>query len=286
MSKISLSLLIIFLTSLRNSSLASDEVFSPIFITDSDEEILGQFPVKRVQLARIVSKIAEQKPKCILVKFFLDLPKDREGDLELANAFSRTKVILQCRIDNTEKRPNDFPAKFLPVNYHTSFNNLIQGKSGWIPLTMFSKEANDLGFADIQNTSYVPLFEQYQGKVVKSLYLCALEESVEKGTFKISEKALKGERSTLQIVSGSNVKISYPKEDNLRFFSATDLLTDKISQKNLKNKIVILGYDGRKIHSLDTPIGKIKAHRIFCYGLFSLHQQLTQVHNADFIRTK
>ena len=49
---------------------------------------------------------------------------------------------------------------------------------------------------------------------------------------------------------------------------------DDQSAETFKDKVVILGCDGNKIHKLHTPIGELKAHRVFCYGLFDMHTKL------------
>jgi hypothetical protein len=41
-------------------------------------------------------------------------------------------------------------------------------------------------------------------------------------------------------------------------------------QEKVKGAVVILGYDGKNIHSIETPIGKLGAHRFFIYGLRSV----------------
>jgi len=38
----------------------------------------------------------------------------------------------------------------------------------------------------------------------------------------------------------------------------------------VQQSVVILGYDGKNIHSIETPLGPLGAHRFFNCGLMSL----------------
>jgi len=271
-----ISLLIAFALSWPVFLHASDKVVTPIFITESDELEYGAFSISRAYLANAIEKISDGEPKGIILKLFIDRPKDEEGDLLLAKSLLRTNVILQCRIDDTETQPNEFPERFYSKKRDAKFRGLLKGDKGWITLPMLVTNAFDLGFADIRSASSLPLFVQYKGKVAKSITLCGLEMAFGSSNLKISKNSLRVGDTSVQVSTNSNVAILFPKEDNLRFYSLSDLMNDKIPPERLKDRIVILGYDGPKIHALDTPIGKVKAHRVFCYGLSSLHDQLSR----------
>ena len=43
----------------------------------------------------------------------------------------------------------------------------------------------------------------------------------------------------------------------------------------LKDRVVIVGYDGARMETNKTRIGAVKGHRLFCYQLFSLYRELT-----------
>ena len=52
-----------------------------------------------------------------------------------------------------------------------------------------------------------------------------------------------------------------------------DLLEKAAMPGTLKDKVVILGYDGERIDRFETPAGKVKAHRLFVYGLDALYRK-------------
>ncbi|MBU6400980.1 MAG: hypothetical protein KGS61_11720 [Verrucomicrobia bacterium] len=67
----------------------------------------------------------------------------------------------------------------------------------------------------------------------------------------------------------------FPSRDDLEYIGFDALLDGKLDAKTFHDKVVILGYDGNRMQKLPTPMGEIKAHRLFCYGLFDLYRRMT-----------
>lgn len=42
----------------------------------------------------------------------------------------------------------------------------------------------------------------------------------------------------------------------------------------VKDRVVILAYDSSRFEAVDTPLGKIRPHRVFDYALISMYRQL------------
>jgi hypothetical protein len=64
-------------------------------------------------------------------------------------------------------------------------------------------------------------------------------------------------------LDGKNcVRPPWPRKDALDYIPFLDVLRGARSVTRLKEKVVIIGYDGPGMHSFDTPAGKIKAHRL------------------------
>lgn len=59
-------------------------------------------------------------------------------------------------------------------------------------------------------------------------------------------------------------------------WSLVGLLNGKMESGRLKDRVVILGYDGAKIHTVPTPLGRIRAHRLFYYGLVSIMRRFEE----------
>lgn len=55
------------------------EPFRVVFIDDQSADKLGGFPLPRKVLAEGIEAIAAQKPRGIILKLFIDQPKDSQG---------------------------------------------------------------------------------------------------------------------------------------------------------------------------------------------------------------
>jgi len=245
--------------------------FAVVFIDAATEAQLGQFPLDRSILAKGIRQAANLGAKGVVLKLFLDQPKNEVGDLLLEQAMTTTPVLLQARMDDMEARPNSFPARFALPSLEAQAQ--VSGKSGWIPLTRFSDHAAGIGFVDF-STAVVPLLETYQSQTVKSLAVCCIElatgtqASIEPG------KRLKFGAQELRVDERNCVTVRLPTEDNLKYIPFHLLVAGEIPSSQIKGKIVIIGYDGAQIQYLPTSIGAIRAHRFFVYALKSIYEQL------------
>ena len=52
------------------------------------------------------------------------------------------------------------------------------------------------------------------------------------------------------------------------------VLNGSVSLGQFRGKVIILGYDGRRIHSIKTKWGEIKAHRLLVQSLLALREDL------------
>ena len=127
---------------------------------------------------------------------------------------------------------------------------------------------------DFSDPEKVPIIEQYQGAAVKSLYLCAVELALGQTAEVFPGKKLVIGKQEVALTEESEISVTLPAKDELDYTPFHDVVDGKVKLKCFENKVVILGYDGTKIHSINTSSGKIKAHRFFCYGLASLYRRV------------
>jgi CHASE2 domain-containing sensor protein len=253
---------------------AAESPFALVLIDAKSEQELGAFPFERAITARGVRQLKSIGAKAVVLKFFFDQPRTATGDTSLAEAISVLPVALQARIDDTEAAPNQLPARFFVEGLNLGGSSVISGKSGWMPLPSLADRAAAVGFVDVASTSRVPVLESYQGRFVKSLYLCALEMAfdgqalIEPG----KELTLAGRR--IRLDAANSVPAEFPRVDALDYVPFHELLSNPAVAGKLKGKVVVLGYDGAKMHTLATPVGPRKAHRVFWHGLQSLWHQL------------
>ena len=269
-----LRLIILLLVSVPMTAFGGDfeRDFTVVFITQATEAKYGRFPFDRSLVAQAVEQAADAGAKGVILKFFLDRQsKTSEGDRRLATALSRVPVLLQARLDDSEKAPNSLEGRFtLPG---ASFKTAVSGSSGWIPLPEFSRRAHDVCFVDF-DSSPAPIVEKYQDKTVKSLLACAVELAVgHKAVIRpVKDISIAGQTAFLD--SLNRVTITLRHEKALATFDFNSLLDGSIPPSALRNKVVVIGYDGPSIPQVSSPVGTMGAHRLFVLMLKEFYESM------------
>ena len=246
--------------------------FRAVFVTDDDTARLGGYPLPRKCYGDALYAAQKAGAKAVIIKFFIDQPgPDPTQDAYLGAAIKNCglPVVLQARIDADEIKPNVLPERFyrdaLPIQAGS-----VSGETGWIPLPSLAAAATAVGFIDALHPE--PLIEIYRGRPVPSLALCALELALGQATWTDTTVTLGGHALPLR---RGGIIPPYPLEDLLRPISLSALL-DGTANKEVKGEIIVLGYDGKNMHTFPTPIGPIKAHRLFFYELNASYLLLTR----------
>lgn len=245
--------------------------FAVVFADATTEAKLGELPLDRTLLVKAIESAAKAGARGVILKFFLDRPRQPSSDQALAHAMTRLPVLLQARIDDAQARSNDLPTRFLlPGDPRTT---AIRGTEGWIPIPLFSAPAHDICFVDF-SSSTVPLIESYRGASVKSLLLCAVELAT-------GERAISSATGTLTFMgralpTDERFRLSVPIADRrpLETLTLHDLLDGTIAASSLQGKVVILAYDGPHIDRLESGYGTVGAHRLFVLLLRDFYQSL------------
>ena len=238
--------------------------FQAVLINDADvAEFGGRFPLPRRQLAAAVAAASRAEARAVVLKFFIDRPADDPDDdaaLALAIKQAKRSVVLQANVEPTEGAASRLPERFLRKDLPQS-GDFIKGNKSWLPLAIFTDGATAIGFIDGLNPA--PLVESYQGHTVPSLLLVALELALGKASFEPGRVTL-GTKSLP--LSGGKISLPYPRHDDLKPISLSALLAGR-ANRQLKDAVVIIGYDGKYMDTFPTPIGGIKKHRLFFYEL-------------------
>jgi hypothetical protein len=247
---------------------ASLSPFVFVMIDSQTETRYGTLPFNRALIAKAIDKLAAAKAKGIILKFFYDLPSTEDRDLSLEMSICAAPVALQATLNDVEGSTNTVEEKFIMVGKPLStIPPLFADTKGFIPLRRFSKCAQAVGFVDSTATE-IPLLEVYQGHMVKSLWSVALEmASNRKVKIDDSGSVWLGEKH-MSIMH----PVNFPSTNTLPYIPFHDVLDDtsKTWQSKVQQSIVILGYDGKNIHSIETPIGPLSAHRFFINALMSV----------------
>lgn len=246
--------------------------FAFVLIDAKTEQSLGPFPYDRSVYAKAVAEAAAAGARGVVLKFFLDQPKTEAGDLAFVEAMAKTRVILQARVDDTERRPNTLPGKFTLGPAGAINAGTIGGNSGWIPLPDMAARAHAIGFIDNISIERMPLVERYRGDYVKSLFTCCLELAFGESAQVTPGKVVRFGSKVLALDAQNHASVRYPAADDLQYIPLVDVLVGR-ARPALKDRVVVIGWDGPAFEPIDTPMGKVRPHRVFCYALLSLYEQ-------------
>lgn len=251
--------------------------FEAVFVDAKTERVLGPFPYDRAVYAGAVRRLREAGAKAVVVKFFLDQPKGPEGDAALAAEMKGIPCFLQARLDDAEPSPNPMPARFAVAGATGTFSRSLAAGSGWIPAPAFADAAAGGGFVDVRSAEEplrVPVAFRFQGRVYTSLHLAVLQSMLGPLGIEDGKSAAMGGVS-VPLDPSNEVVVRLPASDSLAPASLSDLLAGTVDPARFKGKVVVLGYDGGKQGDFVTPIGRLRAHRLFYYSLLDLHRRFT-----------
>jgi len=237
-------------------------------IDSQTEAICGGLPFNRALIAKAIDRLTAAKAKGIVIKFFYDLPATEEADRLLEQSICAAPIALQASLNDDEGTTNRLEAKFqIDAVGIRGFPSLFVGDKALIPLERFRRCAKAVGFVDA-TASEIPLVEIYQGTMVKSLPLVALEMASNQN----AEIAPSGQVRLGATRMDLMHHIEFPKTNSLSYVPFHEVIGDttKAWQAKVQNAVVILAYDGKSIHSIETPLGPMSAHRFFICGLLSL----------------
>jgi CHASE2 domain-containing sensor protein len=249
--------------------------FTLVMLDTESEKHLGGFPPDRKLVAEAVNRLAAAGARGVVLKFFYDhAAKTPASDNALAAAMTKLPVALQAGMDDNEILPNELPARFAPDRISGDYRRALTGRSGWIPVTELSKVAAEVGFVDVSGPDRVPAIENYQGRPVKSLTLVALEMATGERAQIVSGENVQLGKSQLKLDADNQIVLRPIVPGELTYIPFHELLDGKVDTHRLHDKVVVIGYDGNKMHALTTAAGPIKAHRLFYLGLLDAFGQL------------
>ena len=269
-----LTALLLFLGTIGSFAAEFEDRFAVVLIDAETEAKLGAFPLDRLHYAKALDRAAELGARGVVFKFFFDQPRNAASDAALAKAMTNLPVALQACFDNSEAKPNPLPTRFILPG--VSPGSSLAGESGWLPLPSLAAKARDVGFVDFdpQTPDRAPLIEAYQGKAVKNLALVCLELATGEKAVVESGKRVRLGAATIPVDERNFAQLGSFAGAKLNAIPFHSFLSGETPRAAIEGKTVLFGYDGPKLHSIETDAGPIHAHRYFILGLKSLHDRL------------
>ncbi len=238
-----------------------EDRFAVVLIDAETEAKVGAFPLDRIHYAKALERATELKAKAVVFKFFFDQSRNAASDAALTRAMTNLPVVLQACFDNSEPKPNPLPARFTVAGVHPGSS--LAGRSGWLPLPALAERARDIGFVDFdpQTPDKAPLVEAYQGKTVKNLSLVCLELATGQKAVVESGKRVRLGTATIPVDARNFAQLGSFVGGKLNVIPLHAFLSGETPRSAVEGRIVIFGYDGPKLHSVETDAGAVKAHR-------------------------
>ncbi|MCP3850956.1 MAG: CHASE2 domain-containing protein [Gammaproteobacteria bacterium] len=259
-------LLVLIYVSVKADSF--EDKYVAVFIDSTTEEKLGSLPLDRSLFAKAIERLKSANAKGVILKFFLDLPKEKLSDKQLADSIKGFPVVLQARIENGEVNPNLLPKKF---TLSGKLKASITGRSGWIPTPQFLENAKDVCFIDFEGFP-LPALEKYKENGVKSLFLCALELGVNQSAKFAFGRKVEIAHLSYDLDSLNRFSTVVPPSKEFEYIRFSDIFENENYAGKVRGKVVIIGYTGPKIHNIKTEFGGIPAHEYFVRLLHSLYE--------------
>jgi hypothetical protein len=245
-----------------------EDKFVAVFIDSVTEEKYGQLPIERGLFAEVITLLKAANAKGVIFKFFLDLPKNEHSDKKLAESIKGFPTVLQARIENSENNPNHLQDRFTLTE---ELEASITGRSGWIPTLQLAENAKDVCFVDFEGFP-LPSIEEYRGKSVKSLFLCALEIGVNAPAKITAGSKVEIGHLSYKLDSLNRFALVVPPSKEFEYIPFYKILENENYVEQVQDKVVIIGYTGPKIHKIKTEFGEIAAHELFIQTLHSLYE--------------
>jgi hypothetical protein len=262
-----------------STSTVSRDRFTIVLIDAKTEAALGEFPYSRSLYAEMLDRLQQYEVRAICLKFFLDQPKDEEGDaaLETAMAHSKVPILLEACLRNDEASTSRLDDRFCFSAKGLHVERLVGGEKGWLPMERFQKYASAVGFVDVSDVDRAPIFEKLGSRVVRSLPL-ALIECADGATARITpDQRLQIGPRTLQLDAEGQVRVRVPAPDvPLGAISMRSVLKGDAPRERLRGRVVVVAYDGAKMPLIKTSLGEYRADCLAWWELLSIDEQLQE----------
>lgn len=270
--------LAILLTAAPAYTAESSAPFVAVFVDARTERSrLGAFPYDRSVYAQAIRKVEAAGGRAVVLKYFLDQSKPGKGDAELAQAMGRMPTLLQMSAAMDEAAPNAFDERFYALGISSDAAAAVEGSQGWLPLAEFSQVSAGVGSVDLREAARpdrVPLLARYQGRLVKSLWLLALEQALGAKARIDAGRSVTMHEKAVPVTPRNEVEVTMPIDEPLDALSLIDLLDGRIKRTRLQGKVVVLGYIGSKAETFQFKGRTFSTHELFYLELLGLYRRL------------
>src|SRR5262245_11278286 len=121
------------------SSGQAHDFVAVFFDDDSVKELHVDAPLPRDLVAKLITKLHDAGARGLVLKWFLDLPRDKEQDEALAKALCLMPTTLQA-CHKEDGSTNALPERFrIAQTDDLELKEVMSSDRGYLPLPIFSK---------------------------------------------------------------------------------------------------------------------------------------------------
>jgi adenylate cyclase len=233
----------------------------------------GQWPWPRAQLARLLNKIADGKPKAIAIDILLPPRGPPEEDILLAQAISRAPTVLGAVLDPEPANPSSLPSS-IAVMGNVQVPNILLMNGVVPPAPVLTAKSQGLGILSLpapegEPVRAVPLLAAAAGTVLAGLSIETARIGLGGGTIIASAppQILRISNLEIPLLSDALMRIHFVnlKNRRARIVAADALMDGRIDPSQLHGKWVFLGASapeagGLRLTAVDPFLPSVQIH--------------------------
>jgi len=236
-----------------------------IHVTDKDELSFGAFPWPRNIHAQLINKLNKSGARCIVLKYIFDKPSDDENDTALAEVIAGSRnVILPFSgyLANPKAPFNANSSKEYVIKNKLEKTSALSFSSWAYPIEEFAKNSTGVGSIDVyspdRHVVKIPLLVKVDGNLYPSLPLMVISKILQHPISSMTAYdgyILAGSKKIKMDPDGAFHPVFSTPGSHFKAYSYSDILNDHFDANDLKDSIVIIGYDGTRFPvNFITPI--------------------------------
>lgn len=278
-----LTLVFLSLITIANCAIAQVSFENEIVIVNFDDQsatALSSGP-NRAIFSAVIDKLRDAGAKAIVLKYFLDTPTNEKNDSLLETSLKSSRVLLQATINDAPPVSKTLNSKFEFSGTIRDVKPRVSGLEGWLPLERYQQYAAQVCFVDVPDLHAIPLLEIFNGKAVKSLYACILEEVLgHKLDFVGPDYASFGE-ARVPVNRYGEVPVTLSDLGFPKYISVASLIKSNHHGDSLRNKIVVISYSGARSPTVEVDGKPVIVHQVFLAGLRELLSRVSKSSNVQ-----
>ncbi len=256
-------------------------------ITEEDiqsrpELTVGAKSISDSTLARLLNKLQDYQPQVIGIDIYRDLPdrKNKSNPINLSTELQKQNVIAACKGKDKKYDPQGIkPPQGVPLE-RQGFTDAIKDPDGIVRRQILLMKQEPASSCETPYSLALQLASRYLFD--RNIPLSFKNDYIKFGS-KEFKRLKQGRSGAYQTVSlgGNQILINYRNTDSYFGVSLTDVLNDKITPQQLKDKVVIIGVTANSISdNWSTPYSSNRKNYYDVPGVIIQAQKVSQILNA------